>query len=205
MEAAAAANKDVISGSGPDDAARPAGISQAQTDSLDHQLPVNKLILLYAVYEQENVKSSDLFDFILFHGYMDYFSMQNYIAELEQAGLMLEVSEDSTVYYTLLPEGDSVVKMFYSRIPHSIREDIRNYAKNLFLNESPLVSCDADIRQTGDDRYEVRCHVRDYARPLLDYVQTATSLEEANQIRNKWLKKGLSVYWNITKELKKDE
>ena len=35
--------------------------------------------------------------------------------------------------------------------------------------------------------------------------EKADSLEEANRIRNKWLKKGLSVYWNITKELKKDE
>lgn len=175
------------------------------SSELDHQIPVDKLIILYAIHEQETIKSSDLFDFILFRGYMDYFPMQSYVSEMVQTGLIAQMQDGDAVYYTLLPEGDSVVEMFRSRIPHSIRDDIRNYAKNSFLNNgSPLLYAEADILSSPDGSYEVQCHIRDYDRCVLTFLKTVSGKEEAERVRNEWLKKGMSVYWNITKELRHD-
>ena len=78
---------------------------------MDHQLSENKLILMYIIREKENIQGSDLSDFVLFRGYMDYFSMQNYIAELCDAGLVLEVNQDGRRYYTLHPQGDTIQKL----------------------------------------------------------------------------------------------
>ena len=99
---------------------------------MDHQLSENKLILMYVIREKENIQASDLSDYVLFRGYMDYFSMQNYIAELCEAGLVLEVIKDDLRYYTLHPQGEEVVELFKARIPHSIREEIREYAENIW-------------------------------------------------------------------------
>ena len=168
---------------------------------MDHQLSENKLVLLYTIHEQENIKQRDLFDFVQFGGYMSFFDMQSCMQELEEAHLVVEMNQGETVYYTTLPEGDTVVEMFRARIPHSIREDIRNYVKNAVLSGSPLRDVDASIEKLDEDHYEVRCCVRDYDRSVLDFVKTASSEEAAYHIRNEWLKKGMSVYWNIVKEL----
>lgn len=168
---------------------------------MDHQLSENKLILLYVIREKENIKATDLSDFVLFRGYMDYFSMQNYIAELCESRLIAEMTMDEMLYYTLLPQGEEVVELFRARIPHSIREEIRNYAKNSCLEDSPLMEVDAKIEKLGEDRFEVRCQVRDYDRPVLDFIKIAIDEEAAYHIRNQWLQKGMSVYWNLLKEL----
>jgi len=138
---------------------------------MDHQLSENKLILMYVIREKENIQASDLSDYVLFRGYMDYFSMQNYIAELCEAGLVLEVVKDDLRYYTLHPQGEEVVELFKARIPHSIREEIREYAENSCVDGSPLMEVDAKIEKIGEERYEVRCLVRDYDRTVLDLLE----------------------------------
>ncbi len=168
---------------------------------MDHQLSENKLILMYVIREKENIQASDLSDYVLFRGYMDYFSMQNYIAELCEAGLVLEVIKDELRYYTLHPQGEEVVELFKARIPHSIREEIREYAENSCVDGSPLMEVDAKIEKIEEERYEVRCLVRDYDRTVLDFIRTVADEQAAYQIRNQWLKKGMSVYWNLLKEL----
>ena len=168
---------------------------------MDHQLSENKLILMYVIREKENIQASDLSDYVLFRGYMDYFSMQNYIAELCEAGLVLEVIKDDLRYYTLHPQGEEVVELFKARIPHSIREEIREYAENSCVDGSPLMEVDAKIEKIGEDRYEVLCLVRDYDRTVLDFIRTAADEQAAFGIRNQWLQKGMSVYWNLLKEL----
>ncbi len=169
---------------------------------MDHQLSENKLILLYIIHEKENIKVSDLYDFVLFRGYMDYFLLQNYLEELEETELVIQVAQMGELYYTTLPAGDTVIEMFRARIPHSIREDIRNYALNSELNNgSPLMGVDCDIEKIDDERYDVHCRVLDYDRAVMEFIKTAPDEEAANRIRNAWMKKGMSVYWNITKEL----
>ncbi len=168
---------------------------------MDHQLSEHKLILLYVIREKENIKVTDLNDFILFRGYMDYFSMQAYLQELMEAGLILLVSREEAQYYTLHPDGEKLVELFRARIPHSIREDIRTYAKNSCMGDSPLVEVDAKIEEIREGHFEVRCIVRDYDRTVLDFIKQVSDEAQANTIRNLWLQKGMNVYWNLLKEL----
>ena len=94
---------------------------------MDLQLSESKLILLYVIAERENIAETDLIDFVIYRMYMDYFTTQSCMDELEEQGLVVKIKSktDGGFYYTLLPEGDEVVKLFRNRIPHSIREDIR--------------------------------------------------------------------------------
>ena len=171
---------------------------------MDLQLSESKLILLYMIAETETIAETDLIDFVIYHMYMDYFTTQNCMNELEEQGLVVKIksrAEDS-FYYTLLPEGDEVVKLFRSRIPHSIREDIRTYAKDSFLRTSPLMDTIATIRSRDEAHYDVTCEILDNDRPVLSFVMTADSEEGANRIRNQWLQKGMNVYLNLLKELR---
>lgn len=173
---------------------------------MDNQLSENKLILLYLIREKENITPAELSDFILFRGYMDYFSMENYITELLESELILRLKLDEKVYYTLHPQGEEVVELFRARIPHSIREDIRVYAQNSFLHRSPLLEAETQI-EPDRGAFLVTCRILDYDRSVLEVRVAAGSEEEVRRIRNAWQQKGMSIYWNLLKEIggKKNE
>ena len=52
------------------------------------------------------------------------------------------------------------------------------------------------------ERRQVQCRVKDYDRTILDFQVNVSSEEEANIIRNNWLKKGMSLYRNLLQDLK---
>lgn len=168
---------------------------------MDDQVSENKLILLYMIYEKENISESGLVDFVIFRMYMDFFTMQSCMDELEQQGLIVRIESGGQAYYTLMPEGDQVVQLFYSRIPHSIREDIRTYAKDSFLHDSPLMNVSSVCEQKDEHHYVVTCQVLDNDRPVLSFLVTADTPEGANRIRSDWTQKGMSIYMDLLKEL----
>lgn len=167
---------------------------------MDNQIPVNKLILLYLIRQKENITPTELSDYIMFRGFMDYFSMENYLTELIETELVLPITGGDKTYYMLRSQGVEVVDMFRSRIPHSIREDIRSYAQNSFLNDSPLLETDAQIEHDGD-QIQVCCRIMDYERCMLELWVDAENDEKAQQICNNWHQKGMSVYWNLLREI----
>ena len=167
---------------------------------MDNQLSQNKLILLYLIREKENITPAELSDYVLFRGYMDYFSMENYITELLESELILRLKLNDKVYYTLHPQGEEVVELFRARIPHSIREDIRAYAQNSFLHRSPLLETDVKI-EPEQDTYMVICRIVDYDQNVLEARVSADTEEAARQIRNDWRQKGMAIYWNLLKEV----
>ena len=113
----------------------------------------------------------------------------------------LEAGKNGETYYTLHPQGEEVVELFRARIAHSTREEIRSYAKNAGVDGSPLTEARAIIEKISENRYEVHCQVRDYDRVVLDLLRTASDEKAAYRIRNQWLQKGMSVYWNLLKEI----
>jgi len=171
---------------------------------MDHQISENKLILLYMIHEKENITETDLYDFILYRAYMhmDFFTIQDLLEDLIRQGLAVKIENEGVTYYTLLPEGDEVVTMFRSRIPHSIREDIRTYANDSFYRDSPLMSAQAHCEKTSEGLYEVTLTVMDYDRAVMTFIMPADTEESAERIQTDWLKKGLNVYMNLLKEMK---
>ena len=168
---------------------------------MDSQLSEKKLILLYLISKSDTITPTELSDFVLFRGYMDYFSMQNYMEELVESELVVYIKSEDQLYYTLHPQGDEVVELFRARIPHSIREDINTYTKNSFLHGSPLLEAEAIIERKPDDQYQVLCRIMDYDRTVLELKASAVSEEAANTIRNHWRQKGMNIYWNLLKEV----
>lgn len=60
---------------------------------------LNKLILLYILREKGCISRSELADFVLYHKYMDYFSLDQYIIELEDSGLLSSAKENNRILY----------------------------------------------------------------------------------------------------------
>ena len=57
-----------------------------------NHLTSNKLIVLYLIQKKGDMTRIDLFDYILFKGYMDYFTLQQYVNELDRKSTRLNSS-----------------------------------------------------------------------------------------------------------------
>nr|WP_283243805.1 DUF4364 family protein [Bianquea renquensis] len=168
-----------------------------------NHLTSNKLIVLYLIQKKGDMTRIDLFDYILFKGYMDYFTLQQYVNELAEAKLICEQKDENRTVYTLYPQGMEILELFKSRIPHSIRMEINEYVQTSRLNSSSMLRIEAEVHQMDDgERRQVQCRVKDYDRTILDFQVNVSSEEEANIIRNNWLKKGMSLYRNLLQDLK---
>lgn len=162
---------------------------------------LNKLILLYILREKGCISRSELSDFVLYRKYMDYFSLDQYLLELEDSGLISSSDEEGRTTYSITPEGRETLNLFQLRIPHSLRREILEYAELEALERPSTMGLDVSLRQETDGRYTVTCYVRDYDTHLFELVFHVTTPEEAARIRSLWLQKGLVLYRNLIRDM----
>lgn len=86
-------------------------------------LAENKLLLLYIL---KNIKTplsnSSLTEIVLQNNLMNYFTLQQYISELNEAAFINYVSKSNKKLITLTPKGESVLSFFANRISKSRTE-----------------------------------------------------------------------------------
>ena len=163
----------------------------------DAQITENKLILLYILQEKGTVSSIELSDFIVFKGYMDYFSMQELLSDLEKSEL---IHEEQGVL-SLTEAGSSVVSTFRYRIPNSIRGDIQEYAQVSRYGRSSMLEARSEIQPSGE-RFQVISSVWDYDQEVFRLVVVTDTEEEAYAVRNRWQQNGMRIYRSIIGDLK---
>ena len=155
---------------------------------------LNKLILLYILREKGCIARSELSDFVLYHKYMDYFALDQYLMELEDSGLITSSDENHRITYSITRSGYETLNLFQLRIPHSLRREIPS-----------TMGLDVSLQQDTDGRYTVTCYVRDYDTHLFELVFHASTQEEAAHIRSCWLQRGLLLYRNLIRDLNAEE
>ena len=82
----------------------------------------NKLIILYLVKKMDvPLSESEIRQFILERRYMDYFTVQQYLAELVNASLLDVARENNATRYTITEDGDATLGYFVHQIPESVK------------------------------------------------------------------------------------
>ena len=81
------------------------------------QLAEHKLIILHLLQKMGiALSNSEICQFLLEKNYMDYFSIQQYLTELVDAGWLEKSWEQNNTRYTLTDEGDEIVNYFLNHI-----------------------------------------------------------------------------------------
>ena len=77
------------------------------------KLAENKLIILHLLQKMGiSLSNSEICQFLLEKNYMDYFSIQQYLSELETAGWLEKTQEQNHTRYTLTDDGEEVMNYF---------------------------------------------------------------------------------------------
>lgn len=161
-----------------------------------------KLIVLYMLEKLDfPLSNGQISEFILDKGYTTYFTLQQAISEMVEAGFIREETTHNRTMYHLTEEGADTIRFFGKNISPAIQNDINTFLAEKRYNLKNEVSVKADYYQNKNLDYSVRCQILENGTPLIDLTLTVPSIEEATTIANNWNTKNQEIYAQIMANL----
>lgn len=163
----------------------------------------NKLLLLYLIDKMElPLSRSQITDYILQTEYMDYYTLQQALADMVEGGYLDGVSDNNTTRYTITDEGLQTLEYFEKHIQPSVRSRINQYVKEnrgdikrAFENTATFFP-----NEEGNE-FLVKCGVYEESRVLLELSISVDTRDQARLIQNNWKTNAKTLYGEIIKIL----
>ena len=173
---------------------------------LSEPMTLYKLMNLYML-KQVNfpLTNAQLSNFFLDREYTTYFTLQQALGELLEAGLIKMETLHNSTRYEITREGEETLEFFGKKISPAIVEDMDEYLKeNRFRmrNEVGLVS---DFYKSTNQDYIVHCEVREGKNVLVNIDVSVPDKEQAEIMCSHWKDRSQEIYAYIMKSLMSDE
>lgn len=161
-----------------------------------------KLIILYMLEKLDfPLTNAQISEFILEQGYTNYFTLQQAISEMVEAGFVREETTHNRTLYHLTEDGSQTISFFKDNISSAIRNDIDNYMKEKNYELKNEVSVKADYYKNTSKEWTVRCQITEQETTLLDLSLTVPTETEAVNVVNNWNRKNQELYALIMQNL----
>ena len=172
---------------------------------LSEPMTLYKLMNLYML-KQVNfpLTNAQLSNFFLDREYTTYFTLQQALNELLEAGLIKMETLHNSTRYEITKEGEETLEFFGKKISPAIISDMDEYLKeNRFRmrNEVGLVS---DFYKSTNQDYIVHCEVREGKTVLLNVSVSVPDKDQAEIMCNHWRDRSQEIYAYIMKSLMSD-
>ena len=149
---------------------------------------VNKLIILYLLAQVKMPLSvSQITQIILERGYTDYFSLQQYLTELE-----------TSKFITI-----SKQKHISSRIPNFIRTELDTFIEKNWRKLKSELDVYAEYTPTKENEYVIHCKVTENESTLIDLSLNVGSKKQAIELCRNWKENASNLYGEILHILSK--
>lgn len=167
------------------------------------QLAENKLIILYLVKKMGiALSNSEICQFSLEKNYMDYFSVQQYLAELVDAGWLEKNRDNHNTRYTLTDEGNEIINYFICHISESAKNEINQYIHENSKRIKAEYEVTANYFLELNNNYLVKCGLCDSdGSNLMEVSVSVATREQAQLICSNWKKSVNTLYGSILSSL----
>lgn len=156
---------------------------------------IYKLTILYMLDRAGfALTNAQLSQFFLDLDYTDYFRVQEVIGNLVDASLIEAQSTHAATQYSLTAAGKETLGFFREKITEGIEDDVRTYfEKNKwdFRQENSIIS---DYRRLRNQKYEVRCQVKNDGDTIIDLTLQVKTKEQAESICAHWKQNSSEAY-----------
>lgn len=169
---------------------------------LSEPITLYKLMCLYML-RQVNfpLTNAQLTNFFLDKEYTTYFTLQQALNELLEAGLIRGESLHNSTRYEITKDGEDTLGFFCKKISPAIIEDIDQYLKENRFRLRNEASTIADYyKSTGPD-YIVHCEVREGKESLIELNLAVPDKEQAESMCSQWKTKNQEIYAYVMKAL----
>ena len=163
-------------------------------------LRLYKLIILYALSRtKQGLPNAFLCDFILGHGYTDFFSIQETLALLTEDALIEEEATRKTTYYKITQKGSQMLEYFSSMLPKDTIRQIDEYLRDnkVDILEATTVHTDYSVTPSGD--YLASALVQERGNTL--FSLSFASEEAARRACQKFKENQTEIYQCLLKKL----
>ncbi len=172
---------------------------------LSDPMTLYKLMNLYMLkHVNFPLTNSQLTDFFLAHEYATYFTLQQALNELSEAGLIHAHSNHNTTRYEISREGEDTLEFFGSNIPSAIVADMEDYLEKHRYRMRDAAGLVSDYYKSTSQDYVVHCEIREGKTPLLDLSVTVPDRAQAEAMCSQWEKKSQEIYAFIMKSMMTD-
>lgn len=168
-------------------------------------LAENKLILLY-ILEKINLPISNILlaQIILENNFMNYFTLQQYVAELGESNLLESVNDKGKDRLTISESGRNVLHLFKNRISEEKLSQINVYIENKILSIKNELTVTADYTIENGNSYVVNLVASEGNITLMDLKISVASNKQARELCHKWKSNSSDLYNNIINLLLRD-
>ena len=161
-----------------------------------------KLIILYMLEKVDfPLTNGQISEFILEKGYTSYFTLQQAISEMVEAGFIREESTHNRTMYHLTEDGMETIQFFKSNISPAIRKDIDMFLKEKAYELKNQVGVKADYYPNGKNEFSVRCRICEGDATLMDLTLSVPTEKEAISVATNWNKRHQEIYAQIMANL----
>ncbi len=173
--------------------------------NLNHEdFTVNKLIILYLLAQVKMPLSiSQITQIILERGYTDYFSLQQYLTELESSSFILVSKQNHSSYFEINERGSQTLDFFASRIPEFIRKELDLFIEKNWRKLKSELDIYAEYTPTKENEYVVHCKVTENQSTLIDLSLNVGSKKQAIELCSNWKENASTLYGEILDILSK--
>ena len=169
---------------------------------LAEPMTLYKLMNLYMLHQVNfPLTNAQLSNFFLDREYTTYFTLQQALNELLDAGLVKKETMRNSSRYEITKEGEETLEFFGKNISPAIVSDMDEYLKqNRFRmrNEVGLIS---DFYKSTNQDYSVHCEVREGKAVLVNLDISVPDKEQAEIMCNHWKDRSQEIYAYVMKSL----
>ena len=169
---------------------------------LAEPMTLYKLMNLYMLHQVNfPLTNAQLSNFFLDREYTTYFTLQQALNELLEAGLVKKETMRNSSRYEITKEGEETLEFFGKNISPAIISDMDEYLKqNRFRmrNEVGLIS---DFYKSTNQDYIVHCEVREGKAVLVNLDISVPDKEQAEIMCNHWKDRSQEIYAYVMKSL----
>ena len=169
---------------------------------LAEPMTLYKLMNLYMLHQVNfPLTNAQLSNFVLDREYTTYYTLQQALNELLDAGLVKKETMRNSSRYEITKEGEETLEFFGKNISPAIVSDMDEYLKqNRFRmrNEVGLIS---DFYKSTNQDYIVHCEVREGKAVLVNLDISVPDKEQAEIMCNHWKDRSQEIYAYVMKSL----
>lgn len=172
---------------------------------LSEPMTLYKLMNLYLL-KQVNfpLTNTQLSNFFLDREYTTYFTLQQALNELLEAGLIKMEALHNSSRYEITREGEDTLDFFCKKISPAIIEDMNSYIKENRFHMRNEVGIVSDYYKSTNQDYVVHCEVREGKTVLVSLNVSVPGKEQAELMCNHWKGKSQEIYSYIMRSLMSD-
>ena len=154
-----------------------------------------KLMILYLLSKMDiPLTKTQITNAVLENNLIDFFTFQQCISELEEAGMIKQVLHQKKQCFATTDSGIKAVEVFLQRISKNTSGIINNYIaknKDSLKKESQVI---AEYNKVSDKEYIVSLKVIEKELVLMDLKLSVVSAKQAKQVCEKWKNSSEKIY-----------